>query len=107
VSHRRAKKERQNAVIATTTGLPETTCPECGSKFDAATGASIGSIGGGIPDRPVPKPGDPSICRYCASLLIFDSLMHPRRPTPELEQRILAKNPWLVQVQKWIQDKIL
>jgi hypothetical protein len=45
----------------TETRLPESRCPFCDHKFDAASGEGTEA----------PKPGDLTICLYCASPLRF------------------------------------
>jgi len=45
-------------------------CPVCNGKLDAAT-AAVNSKGEIIPDSARPKPGDLTICFYCAALLQF------------------------------------
>lgn len=103
MSHRRAKRERQKHAVIATTRLPESPCPNCGKELSATTGATIGE-----PlelERPVPQPGTPSICWYCATLMVYDSQMRARRPTPELERRILADQPRIAELQQWVRSR--
>jgi hypothetical protein len=107
MSHRRAKRERQRFAFVSTTGLLACACPNCGAALESVTGAIIGEADGQVPPRPVvPEPGTPTVCGHCATLLVFDSQMRVRRPTPELESRLLAEQPLLRQTQQWIRDKL-
>jgi hypothetical protein len=56
-------------------------CPHCGKILDAWTGASLGSK-----EPPTPEPGDPTICAYCAALLVFADY-HGRLREPTVEER--------------------
>lgn len=56
---------------------PESACPHCGKKLDAATS----------PDLASPDPGDITICLGCTAILKFDEkLMIVAIEQPELEQ---------------------
>jgi hypothetical protein len=66
--------------------VPESTCPECGKKLDAATDPTD--------ETNRPKPGDISVCVYCGSLFAFDFDMRLRAVTPEEEMEIMD-NPEL------------
>jgi hypothetical protein len=60
-------------------------CPYCGAKCDAATITDADKPYGG------PRPGDVSVCGYCAELLIFDGApLALRKPTPEEHDEIGA-----------------
>jgi len=50
--------------------LPNVRCPTCNTRIDAATGA-VDSAGAMLPDSARPKPGDLTVCFYCATLLQF------------------------------------
>ncbi len=49
-----------------TTRLPESLCPYCGQRFDAATAADPNK------SDAVPEPGDITVCIGCASILVFN-----------------------------------
>ena len=49
-------------------------CPKCGATLDAASGVS-GALH--------PKPGDMSICLYCAAALVYEDAMTSRLMTAE------------------------
>lgn len=54
-------------------------CPACGKMLDSWTGAHLGSN-----EPPTPEPGDPTVCGYCATILVFaDYHCRLRMPTPE------------------------
>jgi hypothetical protein len=50
------------------------TCPYCGSTLDAFTGVT----GADLPD-----PGDPTLCGYCAGILVFNADLTTREPTED------------------------
>lgn len=54
--------------------LANAKCPYCDSKIDGASDP-LGDA--------EPKPGDITICIYCAGLMVFDQLLIPRFPTDE------------------------
>ena len=56
--------------------LPESLCPECGYKLDAAT--CVEGDGANPPD-----PGDVSYCLNCGQVLIYAENLSVRRPTRE------------------------
>lgn len=58
-----------------TTGLPPSSCCECGMVMDAAMGARK------------PKPGDLSLCMYCGCLNAFGEDLALRRP---IDEEVLA-----------------
>jgi hypothetical protein len=61
-------------MTATAHRLPgEPRCPACGAILDGATSVDL--------DGAMPRPGDVSICAYCASLLVYSDELHPRFPT--------------------------
>ena len=56
---------------------PESTCPRCGHKINAAGEAHGLSI--------KPDPGDFSVCYGCCGILVFKDDLTPRLPTPAEE----------------------
>ena len=64
----------QQQLDASGKALPDLRCPSCNGKLDAAT-AAVDSKGERIPDSARPKPGDLTVCFYCAALLQFASDM--------------------------------
>lgn len=48
-------------------------CPACGTLIDGFTSAAL--------DDATPTPGCPTVCVYCASLLVFGDDLHPRFPS--------------------------
>jgi len=60
----------QQQLDANGKALPKIRCPICNTKMDAAT-AAVDSTGAVIPDSARPKPGDLTVCFYCAALLQF------------------------------------
>lgn len=48
-------------------------CPACLTLLDGFTSVRL--------DGAVPKPGDPTVCMYCASLLVFGDRLQFRFPT--------------------------
>lgn len=55
-------------------GVSPAPCPYCGSKLDAATDPYGDAR---------PKPGDASVCWYCAGVLVFGDDLAVRLPTDE------------------------
>ena len=53
------------------TQLPESRCPYCNYKLDAA----------GSPEGATPSEGDWTVCLQCASPLVFNSDLNVRKPT--------------------------
>jgi hypothetical protein len=70
-----------------------TPCPYCGGLLDAFTG---------ITGTCQAKPGDASICAYCAGLLAFGDDLVPREPTDE-ELVIFLDNVALLTAQRAMQ----
>jgi len=56
----------QKKLDASGKALPDIRCPVCDGKLDAAT-AAVNSKGERIPNSNRPKPGDLTVCFYCAS----------------------------------------
>lgn len=71
---------RANIGLGTETQLPSSTCCECGTVLDAASG----------PCRP--KEGDLTLCIKCGSLNAFDANLALRKPTDD-EIFTVAKDP--------------
>lgn len=66
--------------------MPPAACPYCDKMLDAAD-----SYRDGI----TPKPGDVTVCIYCAQASFFTTTLHLRRPeTGELEKAVKS-NPQL------------
>ena len=61
-------QSKENQSIATTQ-VPESECPVCSNKLDAASD---------IQSDAVPSPGDATVCIICASFLTFTETMHLR-----------------------------
>ena len=60
--------------LDTSTMVPETPCPYCGSPNSKASGDHK------------PKPNDFALCAYCAEVLVYDDELRTRMPTgTELE----------------------
>jgi hypothetical protein len=56
----------ETAYIGKSTKLPFLHCPACGARIDGATNVSLD-------DKPArPHSGAFTICRYCATLLVFE-----------------------------------
>ncbi len=72
------------------------TCPYCGATLDAVTG---------ITGVDLPAPGDPSLCAYCAGLLVFDLQRRPREPD-EAELAALLRNVHLMTAQRALREAI-
>jgi hypothetical protein len=60
-----------------TTDLPPSACPYCDYLTDGASDPT---------GKYTPKPGDFSICLACAQLLVFDSGLKLRKPSPAEEK---------------------
>jgi hypothetical protein len=73
---------------------PSCPCPYCGAKLDAVTGVT------GV-DRP--QPGDPSICAYCAGLLVF-ALDGTVREPDEHELAVLINHQQLMVAQRAVRS---
>ena len=58
-----------------------TLCPACGNQLDACFG---------IQHNETPKPGDLTICAYCAEPLVFTRDLSQRCATPELRAKLDA-----------------
>jgi hypothetical protein len=71
------KKKRQQVFVATTR-MPESACPVCHSRLDAATGA-------GFDKPPIPEPGDVTQCGPCGTVLVF---------TESLDLRLATQAEW-------------
>lgn len=78
--------------------LAEDRCPYCGGLLDAATDPRPGS-------KRHPKPGDVSICFYCAKWVQFDPDMRLVRPTPETA-KFVRTNPACIYLQKELRKRI-
>jgi predicted amidophosphoribosyltransferase len=64
--------------LGTTHDQLPTPCPCCGAKLDAATGGRL-----------APRPGDVTICAYCAAPLVFTE-GGLRAPTDAERERMLV-----------------
>jgi len=53
--------------------MPDARCPYCEHTVDAASSIEDGQF---VP----PKPGDITVCFYCAQELVFDAGLIPRKP---------------------------
>ena len=71
-------------------------CPVCGSLLDAASS---------IDHDKKPKPGDVSICIYCAYPLIFEENYRIREPTDE-ERKVIMADPFIQRAIKLCRDQI-
>ena len=52
--------------------IPESACPSCGARLDAASGLDHDNA---------PKPGNVWICIQCAEIVIYDEQLGLRKPT--------------------------
>ena len=75
-----------------TTKLPKVNCPYCEHHLDAASDMETNAV---------PTPGDVTICISCASVLVFDEALKPRKPTPE-EYQAIKRMPNVLRHQKAI-----
>jgi hypothetical protein len=67
----------------TTTRLPPTSCPYCDGLLDAASAFESSAK---------PKPGNLTVCIYCAKVVVFAEGLGLRRPEPgELEAAYAAR----------------
>lgn len=73
---------------------PPAACPYCGAEIDGYTGVT----GDEIPD-----PGDPSVCVYCAGLLVFDLDRLPREPREDELPALLA-DPTVMTMQRAVRE---
>lgn len=48
-------------------------CPACGALLDGFTSVAL--------DGATPTPGSPTVCAYCATLLVYGDDLHPRFPS--------------------------
>lgn len=71
---------------------PVNYCPYCGHKFDMASDAF---------ESERPKPGDASVCMYCAGILVLRADLTTRLPDQE-ESMILRSDPRIQKVQRAI-----
>ena len=70
-----------------TTRLPAQVCLACGYTVDAHS--ALGGHAG-------PEDGDVAICVECGYLMVFNSQLRLRRPTPD-ELRVLEQHPMVQQ----------
>lgn len=82
-------------VITPSEDQPSCPCPYCGARLDACTGISGTSR---------PQPGDPSICAYCAGLLVF-ALDGTVREPDELELAVLLNHQQLMLAQRAVRAR--
>jgi|1185.fasta_scaffold195022_3 hypothetical protein len=64
--------------------LLPTACPYCAKKLDAASHVDLTDVR--------PRPGDTTICFYCAGLMVFADDGRPRKPTDD-EALEMENNP--------------
>lgn len=76
-----------------TTRLPTgNRCPYCEARLDAASHTT---------EKIAPKPGDLTVCMYCASVLVFDPLLVPSKPMPgEIEATFAKDKPFADEVRR-------
>lgn len=76
------------------TRTPETRCPYCEAKLDAAS-----HMDGPLPAKPTA--GDFTVCIYCAQVLILDDQIRPRKPIPgEVEAVFRAHRAFARRIEK-------
>lgn len=75
------------------TRVPESRCPYCDYKLDAA----------GHPDGHTPSEGDASVCLSCAQVMVFAADLTVRKPTPE-ERREIEADPRVQQYQRAVRQ---
>jgi hypothetical protein len=71
---------------------PDAKCPDCQAELSGVTGASPN------PAHNKPHPGAPTVCAYCGAVLVFDSDVRPRKPTPEMEMRLREEYPLIARL---------
>ena len=71
---------------------PDAKCPDCQAELSGVTGASPN------PAHNHPYPGAPTVCAYCGAVLVFDSHLIPRKPTPEMEARLRERYPLIARL---------
>ena len=71
---------------------PQASCPSCGHELSGFTSASETR-------GQRPYAGAPTLCCYCGALLVFDARSIPRRPTPEMAERLLREYPLVRRLQ--------
>jgi hypothetical protein len=75
-------------VDVTTARTPEARCPYCDHLVDAASSLDK--------DFTPPKPGDLTVCFYCAQELVFDAMLIPRKPAAGELILAYAQQPGLI-----------
>ena len=80
-----------------TTKLTEVRCPYCDGALDAASHMS---------EAVRPKPGDLSVCLYCAQPLVFDAFLIPGKPAPGEVEAIFVADPAFADEVRQIQRAI-